>query len=69
MKQQNFNYIGNAEGRDVMEGNADVFVCDGFSGNLVLKTIEGMGSVVGNLLKEMFMTNTMIVTSVPTIKF
>lgn len=57
MKKQSFNYIGNAEGRDIMEGNADVFVCDGFSGNLVLKTIEGMGSVVGKLVKGMFMEN------------
>lgn len=58
MKVQKFNYIGNAEGRDIMEGNADVFVCDGFSGNLVLKTIEGMGSVVGGLVKGIFMENT-----------
>lgn len=57
MKKQSFNYIGNAEGRDIMEGNADVFVCDGFAGNLVLKTIEGMGSVVGKLVKGMFMQN------------
>lgn len=57
MKERAFNYIGNAEGRDIMEGNADVFVCDGFSGNLVLKTIEGMGSVVGKMVKGMFMQN------------
>lgn len=57
MKQQKFNYIGNAEGRDIMFGNADVFVCDGFAGNLVLKTIEGMGSVVGKTVKGMFMEN------------
>ncbi len=57
MKKQDFNYIGNAEGRDVMYGNADVFVCEGFAGNLVLKTIEGMGSVVGGLVKGIFMEN------------
>lgn len=57
MKQQKFNYIGNVEGRDVMEGNAEVFVCDGFVGNVILKTVEGMGSVVGGMVKELFMKN------------
>jgi glycerol-3-phosphate acyltransferase PlsX len=57
MKEQSFNYIGNVEGRDVMEGNAEVFVCDGFVGNVILKTIEGMGSVVGGMVKGLFMKN------------
>lgn len=57
MKRQKFHYIGNVEGRDIMEGNAEVFVCDGFVGNVVLKTIEGMGSVVGGLVKDLFMRN------------
>lgn len=57
MKEAKFNYIGNVEGRDVMEGNADVFVCDGFVGNVILKTVEGMGSVVGGMLKDIFMKN------------
>ncbi len=49
-----FNFIGNIEGRDIMEGKADVIVCDGFTGNIILKTIEGMGKVVGNNLKAIF---------------
>lgn len=57
MKDAPFNFIGNIEGRDVMEGTADVMVCDGFVGNVVLKTVEGMGHVMGNLVKEMFMKN------------
>lgn len=57
MKEAPFNFIGNIEGRDVMEGNSDVMVCDGFVGNVVLKTVEGMGHVMGNLVKEMFMKN------------
>ena len=57
MKEAPFNFIGNIEGRDVMEGNADVMVCDGFVGNVVLKTVEGIGHVMGNLVKEMFMKN------------
>lgn len=37
----NINFIGNVEGRDVMSANVDVVVCDGFVGNIVLKTLEG----------------------------
>jgi glycerol-3-phosphate acyltransferase PlsX len=45
------NFIGNVEGRDVMADTADVVVADGFTGNMVLKTLEGgMKSVIGALL-------------------
>jgi len=45
------NFIGNVEGRDIMSDTADVVVADGFTGNVVLKTLEGgMKSVVGALL-------------------
>ena len=54
LKTAPINFIGNIEGRDIMEGNTDVTVCDGFVGNVVLKTIEGMGSVVGREVKEIF---------------
>ena len=37
-----------------MEGTADVITCDGFVGNVILKTVEGMGSVVGREVKAMF---------------
>lgn len=57
MKEAPFNFIGNIEGRDVMEGTAEVMVCDGFVGNVVLKTIEGMGHVIGGMIKEMFKKN------------
>lgn len=57
LKESNINFIGNVEGRDIMEGNADVTVCDGFVGNVVLKTVEGMGSVVGTMVKDMFSKN------------
>lgn len=46
------NFIGNIEGRDILPGKADVVVCDGFVGNVVLKFAEGMGSVIFDLLKE-----------------
>lgn len=54
MKKAPFNFIGNIEGRDVMEGNADVMVCDGFVGNVILKTVEGMGHVISDRIKGMF---------------
>lgn len=57
MKEAPFNFIGNIEGRDVMEGNADVMVCDGFVGNVILKTVEGMGHVISNMIKDMFKKN------------
>ena len=57
MKEAPFNFIGNIEGRDVMEGTAEVMVCDGFVGNVVLKTVEGMGHVIGGMIKEMFKKN------------
>lgn len=57
MKDAPFNFIGNIEGRDIMEGNADVMVCDGFAGNIVLKTIEGMGSVINKKIKGIFKKN------------
>lgn len=52
-----FNFMGNIEGRDIMEGSADVMVCDGFVGNVILKTVEGMGHVISSMLKGMFMKN------------
>ena len=51
------NFIGNIEGRDVMEGTADVMVCNGFVGNVILKTVEGMGHVVSGKVKEIFTAN------------
>lgn len=51
------NFMGNIEGRDVMEGTADVMTCDGFVGNVVLKTVEGMGHVVGGMVKDIFTKN------------
>jgi glycerol-3-phosphate acyltransferase PlsX len=52
MKETGLNFIGNAEGRDVYNGNADVVVCDGFIGNVVLKASEALGEMVSKLLRE-----------------
>lgn len=57
LKKAPINFMGNIEGRDVMEGTADVMTCDGFVGNVILKTVEGMGHVVGNMVKGIFTDN------------
>ena len=57
LKKQSFNFIGNIEGRDLMVGNVDVVVCDGFTGNVMLKTIEGFGLAVFGILKESLTKN------------
>jgi glycerol-3-phosphate acyltransferase PlsX len=46
------NYLGNVEGRDVFTGVADVVICDGFVGNVVLKVSEGLVDVFKGMLKE-----------------
>lgn len=45
---QHFNFIGNVEGRDILYDKADVVVCDGFTGNVVLKQLESMYSLLKN---------------------
>jgi len=46
-----FEFIGNVEGRDIFRGGVDVVVCDGFDGNVVLKTGEGVAEMVLRLIK------------------
>lgn len=48
------NFVGNAEARDVPLGAVDVIVCDGFSGNVLLKSIEGTAMFMGSLVSKMF---------------
>ena len=45
-------FVGNAEGRDVLSGNFDVIVCDGFVGNVLLKFAEAVGNIVLQIIKE-----------------
>jgi glycerol-3-phosphate acyltransferase PlsX len=52
LKEANINFIGNVEARDLLEGAADVVVTDGFTGNMVLKTIEGTAMSVFSMLKS-----------------
>jgi phosphate acyltransferase len=48
------NYIGYVEGRDIFNDSVDVVVCDGFTGNVALKTMEGLASCIGRMLKDAF---------------
>lgn len=57
LKKINLNFIGNVEGRDVYNGRADVIVCDGFTGNVALKTSEGLIEAVLKLLKDELSSN------------
>lgn len=52
MKETGLNFIGNAEGRDVFNGNVDVVVCDGFIGNVVLKASESLAEFVSRRLRQ-----------------
>jgi glycerol-3-phosphate acyltransferase PlsX len=56
MKQLPIRFIGNVEGRDLYSGNADVIVCDGFVGNVALKTSEGLARMVRDMLRESLMS-------------
>ena len=52
LEQAGINFKGNAEGRDIFRGNFDVIVCDGFAGNVALKTSESLASAISQILKR-----------------
>jgi glycerol-3-phosphate acyltransferase PlsX len=52
LAKSGLNFVGNIEGRDIPQNKADVIVCDGFVGNIVLKFAEGMGSALFSLIKR-----------------
>ena len=51
------NYTGNVEGRDLMYGDIDVMVCDGFTGNIAMKSVEGCGKSIATVMKREFKRN------------
>ena len=59
LKNANINFVGNIEGKDIFKGKVDVVVCDGFTGNILLKSFEGLAKL---LLTEV---NTMIISQLP----
>jgi glycerol-3-phosphate acyltransferase PlsX len=50
LKETNLNFIGNVGGHEILMGKADVIVTDGFTGNVVLKTVEGLADIIQNLM-------------------
>lgn len=51
------NFYGNVEGNDIFKGTTDIVVCDGFVGNVMLKTSEGLATMIGGFLREEFSRN------------
>jgi len=58
LKDTDFNFIGNIEPRDIPRGETNIAVCDGFIGNTVLKTYEGVASNLFSMLKDEIMSST-----------
>jgi len=56
-KLDNINFIGNVEARDIPFGQADVIICDGFTGNVILKLSEGVAKSLSDMFKSAFMKN------------
>lgn len=56
-KNQSFNFTGNIEAKTLMDGNVDVVVTDGYTGNMVLKNLEGTAKSIGKMLKETVMSS------------
>jgi glycerol-3-phosphate acyltransferase PlsX len=59
LKNTNINFVGNIEGKDIFKGKVDVIVCDGFTGNILLKSSEGLAKL---LLTEV---NNMVISQLP----
>jgi glycerol-3-phosphate acyltransferase PlsX len=57
LKNANVNFVGNVEARDLLDGVADVVVTDGFTGNMVLKTVEGTALSMFKMLKTTLMSS------------
>jgi glycerol-3-phosphate acyltransferase PlsX len=58
LKKSSVNFIGNVEAREIPHGAADVVVCDGFVGNVIVKLSEGLAMSILQLIKKKFMENT-----------
>lgn len=72
LRASGLNFYGNVEGDDIYEGTVDVVVCDGFVGNVALKTSEGLAQMLGAFLKQEFsrslLTKLMAVVALPVLK-
>ncbi|AYH44733.1 phosphate acyltransferase PlsX [Azoarcus sp. DN11] len=72
LRTSGLNFYGNVEGDDIYKGTTDVVVCDGFVGNVALKTSEGLAQMLAAFLKEEFsrslLTKAMAVVAMPALK-
>lgn len=69
LSSSNLNFVGNIEGRDIADGTVDVAVCDGFTGNAMLKMMEGTGKFFLNYLKAMYQKNIFTMLSAMLVRF
>ncbi|MBI1907308.1 MAG: phosphate acyltransferase PlsX [Rhodocyclales bacterium] len=72
LRRSGLNFYGNIEGDDIFKGTTDVVVCDGFVGNVALKTTEGLVQMLGTFLREEFgrnvFTKAMALAALPVLK-
>ena len=57
LRNSPLNFYGNVEGNDIFKGTVDVVVCDGFVGNVVLKSVEGLAKMLSSVIREEFKRN------------
>jgi glycerol-3-phosphate acyltransferase PlsX len=57
LRASSLNFVGNVEGNDIFKGTVDVVVCDGFVGNVLLKSVEGLSHMLGSMIREEFHRN------------
>jgi len=62
------NFVGNVEARGVPLGEVDVVVCDGFNGNVLIKSIEGTAMFMGSFMKKMFKKNVLTMAAALLVK-
>lgn len=68
LSDSGLNFVGNVESKEVPFGVCDVLVCDGFTGNIFLKSVEGMGKFLMGTLKDVLRTNVVTMASTLTMK-
>lgn len=72
LRESHLNFYGNVEGDDIFKGTVDVVVCDGFVGNVALKTTEGLAHMMGKFLSQEFkknwITKLMALVAMPVLK-
>lgn len=72
LRNSHLNFYGNVEGNDIYKGTTDVIVCDGFVGNVALKTSEGLAQMMGRMLsaefKRNWLTKLMAIVAMPVLR-